>query len=590
MSCQPATSAAIFPIMLSVVSCAAVCASPFSVLNPQAEPSAIFSAASAHAADVNHDGYKEIFTAIAGADRSQVGYLIGLDYEGVELFNIDNDETTYSGFAQFDASLQAPVAIGDLYGTGEMQIVSVTRDMNDDRTNHITCHVSEDSNGDLLPDMLWENLTNNSHIKGAVLANMDNSSDGSLEIVIRADGNSNGLLPDGNKIQVLDNKGDLLHSIEIAPNYSAIAVADLDGDNDREIIAGASDGIYIWHHNGTPYTANPVYGNSGYLLYSSPVVCDLDRNGKKDIILAGLKKPGSGNPTEGMIFVIRQDNTAAQGWSLMQGWGTAQTFPVAPLNLSQEVSVGDLYGDGYVEVITLGEDVIKIWDSNGTLISSTSLPGISGVLNTPVLADVDGDDTIEILAISQAEGKLYAINPDGTSTLGFPLRTDNTFRRISPCVADVDNNGKSEIIVSAVNKVYMWETNSNPDRIEWGSERYDLQNTGEYRNCSVTVIRSNTLWDSNEEVCGNIDIASGTLTLNASCTLTMKDLTTIIIRPGTHLVIDGATILEADVKALPGSSVTLKNNGKVNLRQKGKFDIPKGATFNYLRGKINVTP
>jgi len=30
-------------------------------------------------------------------------------------------------------------------------------------------------------------------------------------------------------------------------------------------------------------------------------------------------------------------------------------------------------------------------------------------------------------------------------------------------VADVDNNGKNEVIAAAGSKIYMWETNGNPN-------------------------------------------------------------------------------------------------------------------------------
>ena len=546
--------------------------------------------ASINAADVNNDGYPEIFTCTDHDDVDRIGYIIGLDHEGVELFHINNNITNYDGFAEFNASMQAPVAIGDLYATGEAQIVSVTRDLNTVRANYVTCHAAKDTNGDHLPDTLWQNTTANSHLKGAVIANVDNSGDGSMEIILKACGNS-GTQPDGKKIQILDNMGNLLYSI-VGPssNYSALAVADLDGDGDKEIIAGYSDGVYIWHHDGTFYSNNAkIFSDPDYYFYSSPVICDWDGCGQKEILIVGSKIKSSGNPSEGVVFVLKQDSTEISGWGKMQGWPTA-TFPISAENLSQEISVGDLYGDGHLSVVSLGQNSLKIWDQFGNLIS-VPLSGVNGQLNTPMLADVDGDDEIEIIAVTRNGDKVYGIKPDGTSALGFPLHAEEVFDRSSPCVIDLDNNGKSEVIAAAGNKVFVWETNGDPARIEWGSERNNPENTGEYRKaCPKTIIRENTTWSSNREVCDNIIIESGTLTLSSTCTLTMGESSMIIVRPGANLVIDGATILGANLKALPQSSVTLKNNAYVKLRKNGEFKILLGAALKNQYGKIDITP
>jgi hypothetical protein len=366
-------------------------------------------------------------------------------------------------------------------------------------------------------------------------------------------------------------------------------VADLDGDGDKEIIAGYSDGVYIWHHDGTPYSIQPkIFSNPAYYFHSSPVICDLDGDGQKEILIVGskIRTPISSTDisTTGIIYALKPNGTVLSGWP-------TQSFPISRQNLPQEISVGDLNNDGNLEVVTIGTDIIKVWNKSGTLILSTSLQGVSGWLNNPILADVDGDNDIEILAASQDDDKLYAIKSNGTSVVGFPLRVDVPFMRMSPCVIDVDNNGKNEIIAAAGNQIYMWETNGNLNHIEWGSERHDPQNTGEYfKRCSNTLIKSNTVWNSNREVCDNIIVESGTLTLNAACTLTMNESSMIIVRPGGNLVIDGGSILNANMKALAGSAVVLKNNGYVRLHQQGEFNICEEATFDYLQGDIDITP
>lgn len=56
-----------------------------------------------------------------------------------------------------------------------------------------------------------------------------------------------------------------------------------------EIIVGNDNGVYIWHHNGTPFSTNPIYTETGYHFGSSPVICDIDNDGQKEILIIGKK-------------------------------------------------------------------------------------------------------------------------------------------------------------------------------------------------------------------------------------------------------------------------------------------------------------
>ena len=196
---------------------------------------------------------------------------------------------------------------------------------------------------------------------------------------------------------------------------------------------------------------------------------------------------------------------------------------------------------------------------------------------------------LEIVFGSNDEGKIHALNMDGTKVLGFPLHIDDGLQG-SPCVADVDNNGKSEIIAASGNKIYMWETNGNPQRIEWGSERHDSRNTGEYfKICPPTIIISNTTWNTNQNLCGDIIVNSGTLTIASTCMVTMSDNTKILLNSGGVLKVDAGKIMNANIKALNGSNVIIINNGYVKISGHGELNIATGATFDYQYGTLDIT-
>lgn len=152
----------------------------------------------------------------------------------------------------------------------------------------------------------------------------------------------------------------------------------------------------------------------------------------------------------------------------------------------------------------------------------------------------------------------------------------------------VDANGATELIAGSDNKIYMWETNGNSQLIEWGSERHDCYNTGEYFEiCPPHIITSNTTWSSNQNLCGDIIIKSGTLLITSSCTVTMSDFTKILVESGAELKIDGGNIMNANIKALDGSNIILTNNGYVKISDHGEFNINAGATFDCQYGTLD---
>jgi hypothetical protein len=375
--------------------------------------------------DVNDDGYKEIFSAIAGGDKAGEGYLIGLDQNGDELFDLDGNVTTYTGFADLNTSIRAGVAIGDLNNNGTKQIISLTRGLEAITTinNKITCHVAQDLNHDGKPDVIWQLLTNRTYVASPIIANVDNSPDGSLEIVTLPCGNS----PE-HSIQIFDRQGTLLWEFGGGSAYSSLAVADLDGDGDMEIIAGLLDGIYIWHHNGTPFSVNPFYTQGGYSFASSPVICDLNNDGQKEILVSAINTARD----TCRVFAINLNR------QLLPGWGTYRqdyrnTTLSWSIDVSKELAVGDLDDDGNLEVVAAGYGVVKVWRNNGDLVSTTYLPGVTGESRAPILADIDGNPGIEIILPSEEEGKIYGINMNGVSAPRIPFTGRIAFRRSRSC-------------------------------------------------------------------------------------------------------------------------------------------------------------
>ncbi len=524
---------------------------------------------SVNVADINSDNLLEIFTTITEDEKNS--YIIALNHDGTELYDIDVNPTSYSGFVHIDGNIESNLAIGDINNDGEFQVISATRDEGSSPLNYFYSHSVKDNNYDYIPDLLWQNNSPNRSYRGPVISNIDNSSDSTMEVIFFCEYGG---------IRIYNSNGQLIKSINTIGSYGAPAVADIDNDGDKEIIIGNSNGIYIWHHNGTNYgSSQPFYSLLDYKLCSSVIVCDIDNDGDKEILTSALKTGG----TEGRIVAIHHNGVVVNGWNGTQKINYPNDWQ------SQDISVGDLNNDGNLEVVAIGTNIMKVWDKSGTLISSTSCTNLNPGKLTPILADVDNDIDIEIIFGSFSEGRINALNIDGTKVLGFPLSIDDALQG-SPCVADVDNNGKNEIIAASGVKIYMWETNGNSKRIEWGSERHGCHNTGEYHKiCPPTIITSNTTWSTNKNLCGDIIINSGTLTISSTCTVIMSDYTRIFVNSGGGLKVDGGKIMNAGINALSGSNIILKTNGYIKVSEHGEFNISAGATLDYQYGTIDIT-
>lgn len=547
---------------------------PFVESFPRIMDSECESMSSVNVADINYDGYQEIFlTTTTRSDRK--GRLIGLTHKGEELLN--PNPLAVHGIGTFPTRVVGIPAIGDIKGNGEQAVLLPTWDNATLEHNVLTCFSMKDTDGDNMLDQYWQNSTGISCYRGSILANLDNSADGSLEIIQKSDKPS--------KLSIFDNNGKLKYDLGIGNPYSMPAIADLDGDGDKEIIATDSiQGILIYHHDGTIFgTGNPLWGR-GMKLLSSPVVCDLNNDGQKEIIVVGK------NGTDGCIYVVNLKGKLVDKWN-----GSQKVYyrdASKKTGFEFNVSVGDINGDGYLEVVAIGTNYIKAWSHTGENIFEKqinyffSAEGWRVSTDAPILADVDGDGIADIIFTNF--DKIDALHGDGTHVLGFPLEMNSVPKGIV-CASDIDHDEKTEIITIDNNNsnVYVWKTNGNPNAIEWGSERHDSHNTGEYGTfCQPKLIRSSTVWDG-VTPCGNIIVQSGTFTIPAGKTMSLDKTSKIIIRSGGVLVVDGSTINNAYIWAQDGGQIILKNNATINLRSSGNFIIDKKAILDNQYSVIN---
>lgn len=533
----------------------------------------------AHVADFDLDGEKEIIAQAYDCSDGIGSAVVVVNPDGTEPYDIDDNATKFGGYAVHPWRADAVPTTADLLGDGNMSVIALSRSTTGN--NIAMCYSANDNNGNNLPDTLWSASIPNYVHRGAVITDIDMpNGKGDKEIIIAKE--SEGFI-------ILNADGTIRNEFGegIRANYAGVAVADLDMDGYKEIIYGQDENLYVWRHDGSTYLRSPFFSRTGVNLKSSPIVCDFNNDGIKEIIVASRN-------TSSYIYVINQDG------SCYKNFDSYASNPVcAPYNITKKgegldhaISVGDINADGKLEIVALGEDCVKAWNNDGELILNKEILGLyqEGDWEThfemPMLADVDGVNSVDI--IFNSKNKIYAIDYLGQDIKGFPLTTSEIIKK-NICVSDIDNDNKNEIIaLDHSGYIYVWETLGSI--VEWGRARYDTGLTGEYipNYKDPMVVTSDINWT--DSIYNNdIYVQNGKFKINSGTDLGMRLENKIIVMSGGTLEIDGGRVTNANILIKQGGSLIVKNNGKIILSKYGKLDSEKGAIMNLSYGDVQIS-
>jgi hypothetical protein len=251
-------------------------------------------------------------------------------------------------------------------------------------------------------------------------------------------------------------------------------LADLDNDGDFEIIDVHEDNkAFAWHFDGTPLSG----WENGVQLTGRPssiiATANVTGDHKKEIFIALQAN---------IVDALKFDGTFLPGWPVY-GSGYLYNIAISP-------TLYDIDGDGILEVIFASGSQIAIHRTDGTVYpgwpfvtNSSGEAGYGDISATAAVGDLQGNGTKpEIIVIANAgavpEVRVYALNIDGTLLPGWPKIIPNeTHSYSAPTLADLDNNGDLEILVTTytpndVSHIYVFNhdgTMVSGFPVEWGS-------------------------------------------------------------------------------------------------------------------------
>jgi len=112
---------------------------------------------------------------------------------------------------------------------------------------------------------------------------------------------------------------------------------------------------------------------------------------------------------------------------------------------------------------------VKVWEFQ---------TGYYPVFSSPAVADINDDGKPEVI-VGSGDGKVYALNGENGQLIWSFSTGDWIFS--SPAVADIDRDGLLDIVVGSVNgKIYRFEATRPHGKVIWSKFRGDLRNTGYY--------------------------------------------------------------------------------------------------------------
>lgn len=356
-------------------------------------------------------------------------------------------------------------------------------------------------------------------------------------------------------------------------SYSAVAVADLDGDGLPDVVAAYSSISGAPPHPGfvAVYLQDPARPGhfrpvSTYAVGNDPVsvaIGDLNGDGRPDIVTANAILATSGAGVSD-VSVLLQD-AAHPGQFL-----PAASYATGPN--PQGVAIGDLDGDGKPDLAVADDLGVTLLLQNPGGPAGTFLPRQEISIGEPVysiaLADLNGDGRLDLIVTNAVD--VLVLQHDANIDAGFaaPQSYAAGAQPIAAVAADLNGDGALDIAVANIG------TPSDPTTASASVQLQDPANPGHFLGATMYATQQRTISIATADLNGDglTDVVAANLgsiggSCPPTCTVNGSGVSVLLQDPAAH------GHFQAAVNYSPSGNDTVAAVAVADINGDGKADL-----------------